>query len=1101
MASSRTAYEEAIRLVLETEGEQGLDELKKVLTQLGTSTDQTAGKAQQLAKELERLAETSTNLRNYTRLKATVNDTGAALEKAKTRQRELSDELAKAESPTKRLTQANERAAVQVDRLTKLQNRQQAELTRTTNALAKAGVDTDKVAQAYGDLQTRFARFSESADGANGSLRKFAAESSGVEGSARKSSLAIGKIATGLLAVTEVAATAAAAIAAVAAAGTGAFFAGAIKSAVTLEDALNQVKAVSGATAEEMVALKQAAEDGASSTRFTALEAAQGLDELARATGTAGAAIKALPAALNLAQAAGIGVAEAAQFITTTLTQFGLQADRASQVADILALAANSTSTNVQELGNALSYVAPLAKQLGLDAEDTVSVLGALADQGFRGERAGTALRNVFSELLDPSSAFAKALRDLGIESSDFAVVLDQLGKAGVRGREAIQLLDAAARPAILSLVDQGGASLRQLEEQLRASGGAAEQAAQQMGQSTGAATESIEKSFDRVRRSLVEPLLQPLQKELFDLSNELEAFSASPEFEEIKSALTDLFVESAHAARELFQQIDFKALAITIREFVGDATEAMSLFRQNIGAIVTVVEALGDTFSITFNAIQTLVFAAAAAVTKFLELSLRAQQAFTWLPRKMNEFATGSDEAGRRIEEQVGGLSAVYDEFRERAGKNLYETVEATKDLVGATEQAGASAPELAKLADGSAQVAAAAQEAAQALTAQAAATQATAGASGAAAAQVSADAERLKQAFADLGIQSQENLRRAADSAKKNFGLIREAVADGKATAEDARRALTAYAQAARAAVADSDAATKERVEGELEVLEAIHDVRGGLDEMGSAGQRAGQQVAAGAREASRALGQTASTAGGAASAAQQSADAVSNLAQAGWEARNGLYGAAQGAYTAGAGFGELSKAAVQAYLDTNKAISPLTAGGHDSFFDGISEVTDAIREQKRAFDEELKSLGKQAKAFDTLDERRQQLTQKYSFLGAGQIEQMLQAEQQLDQQRKARLDEDARNREEQRAADMQRVQVLEQAQQVAQDAGSTRIPLSDNTLKIELAYPTPAHGGELSPEERRTADRILTYILPKIVQAIARSKSVSVVQRPRR
>lgn len=350
------------------------------------------------------------------------------------------------------------------------------------------------------------------------------------------------------------------------------------------------------------------------------------------------------------------------------------------------------------------------------------------------------------------------------------------------------------------------------------------------------------------------------------------------------------------------------------------------------------------------------------------------------------------------------------------------------------------------------------------------------------------------LADEFAALGIQSQASLEATATAARASFDAIRKGAAEGKASVEDVRRAYDAYARTQRALVADSDAAAKSRVESELAVLDAVYRVNDGLKSMGDAGASAGGQVATGARQATQALEQTAQ----AAASAAESTGAVANAA---WEGREGLYGASQGAYTLAAGFGELSKAAVQAYLDTNKAISPLTSGGHDSFFDGISQVTDAIRKQKQAFDAELTSITKQSKAFDVLDERRAQLSQKYSLLGASQIEQMVQAEQQLDQQRKARLEAEARAREEQRKSDEQRVKVLDRAQEVSEATSSTRVPLSDNTLKIELAYPTPTHGGELSPEERRTADRILTYILPKIVQAIARSKSVSVVQRPRR
>src|SRR5690606_37871635 len=143
-------------------------------------------------------------------------------------------------------------------------------------------------------------------------------------------------------------------------------------------------------------------------------------------------------ATLNLAQAAGIDASQSAIILTTTLTQFGHAASDATRVADLFAREANSTADTVEALGNAMTYVAPLAKQLGLSIEQTTALLGALAEQGFRGERAGTALRNVFGQLLDPASKFRDALRGLGIEGTDFASIIDQLAAAGERGERAL---------------------------------------------------------------------------------------------------------------------------------------------------------------------------------------------------------------------------------------------------------------------------------------------------------------------------------------------------------------------------------------------------------------------------------------------------------------------------------------------------------------------------------------------------------------------------------------------------------------------------------------------------------------------------------------
>ena len=197
--------QEAIRIVLETEGREGVEQLRKVLGQLGDTSSVSADKAGALAEELSKLADTSTNIRNYTRLKATLADTGAALEKAKQRMHDLAAEMAQTSNPTRTLENATKRAGDQVERLSKLQNRQQAELTRTTNLLRKAGVDTDHLGTAYADLQAEFGRLSGEANSAAGGMQRVGTHSrravAGVDGlgkSARNSSTMLASMASRL---------------------------------------------------------------------------------------------------------------------------------------------------------------------------------------------------------------------------------------------------------------------------------------------------------------------------------------------------------------------------------------------------------------------------------------------------------------------------------------------------------------------------------------------------------------------------------------------------------------------------------------------------------------------------------------------------------------------------------------------------------------------------------------------------------------------------------------------------------------------------------------------------------------------------------------
>ncbi len=98
------------------------------------------------------------------------------------------------------------------------------------------------------------------------------------------------------------------------------FFSSSVSGASSLEAQLDKVKAVSGATDSQMKAIAQSAEQLGSSTKYTATQAAQGFEILARAGLNAEQSLTAIPSVLNLAQAAGVELADAAGFITKTIS-------------------------------------------------------------------------------------------------------------------------------------------------------------------------------------------------------------------------------------------------------------------------------------------------------------------------------------------------------------------------------------------------------------------------------------------------------------------------------------------------------------------------------------------------------------------------------------------------------------------------------------------------------------------------------------------------------------------------------------------------------------------------------------------------------------
>ena len=1064
--SSRTVYEEVLRYLVETEGGRELTTLASQLTALGDSGDKSAGQAAALATELQRLQDTTGKLKDFTRLKASITETGIALDDARTRMASLGAEVDKAGTPTKKLQRDLARAAAEVEKLSKQQNRQQVELQKTSGALRAAGIDTDKLADASDRLQGELADVAQRGEAVAGAARKAGRDTRAAAGGVDRLDRAAGGSAKSLasmaMRLNAISAAVSVALRGLATLSGTAIFSGGLKSAMELESALAEVQAVSGATAEELEAMKAAAEAGGAATKFSTLEAAQGLGELARATGDAQTAIDALPAALLQAQAAGLGVAESATIITTTLSQFGLSASEAMRAADVLSKAANITEANVQGLGNALTYAAPQAALLGMDLETTAAALAGLAKAGYQGERAGVALRNVFGEMMDPTSNFARALRELGIDSTNFVDVVDQLAEKGAEGQKAIMSLDAAARPAILALVSKGGAALRQFETDMRNSAGSAAEAAKVMGDSLGGAAEKMKDTFDRTRRSLIEPLLEPLKNELTALAEELEAFAQSPEFAEIKIALKEAFIEGAAAARELFEEVDFSELARSIKSALSDADGTVRDFADQLGIVVRAVVLIGQSFAVVFNTVQAAILGIATLVSKLASMFLQVQGAITAPMRSFLEFIGVIQEGQGDLSEFAGGMGAVADEFGGRFLTNVDEAWKATQRLTGTATEAGqdiesglgraATAADRAKEANSG--LAESSDAAAGAMGRQAEAATSAAGATDEAGTKAARAQAKLAAALDYFGLRSQEELDRSARAAKDSFETIRDAFYRGEASIDDARRAYERYAASARAAVADAEPAAKARVEAELEVLAAVLGVNDALDKQ-TDGYRGLKDTA---DNAAKSVSQTGAS-------AQQSGSSMEKSARK----TDGLKVALQG----------MSDAAVQSLLKLNKL------AGTRLWAQAWNRVMGDIDAQRMALSRLNDELDRQLAALDPLAERVRKLQGQYAGIDDDTIRNIAAKEEQVDQALKRKRDE----------ALQERQRILDEAQAEADrgQAGPARATAgaarSLGTVRIEL--PTGDHFDV--PTTEAGADN-----LQAMLDALARAQSNSQLRR---
>jgi len=176
----------------------------------------------------------------------------------------------------------------------------------------------------------------------------------------------------------------------------------AVRQFVALDDALRATAAAAGVGESGLAAMRQSAQNLGLSFGMASDEVATLQVEIARAFGDklkpgTDAFNAVTQSVLALAKASGTDGPTAAAIMTATLSQFGMGAAEAARVADVLTLAANATLNSVSGLGEALSYVGPVAADVGMSLEDTVAVLGTLGNMGIQGSEGGTAMRRLLT--------------------------------------------------------------------------------------------------------------------------------------------------------------------------------------------------------------------------------------------------------------------------------------------------------------------------------------------------------------------------------------------------------------------------------------------------------------------------------------------------------------------------------------------------------------------------------------------------------------------------------------------------------------------------------------------------------------------------------
>lgn len=265
-----------------------------------------------------------------------------------------------------------------------------------------------------------------------------------------------------------------------------------VETSAQFEQSMAKVRAVTQATGEEFDKLRNQAMELGASTVFSASQAAEAQSFLAMAGFEVNEIMSAMPGVLNLAAAGQMEIGRTADIASNILTGFGLSAEETTRVVDVMAKAMTSSNTNIEQLGHAMKYVAPVAAAVGVDIETAAAAVGRLSDAGIQGEMAGTSLRAIFLRLVNPVGEAADVMDKLGIKAADaagnilpFTEIIGNVQQAFAKMTQEQQTQAAgliAGQEAVagfLTLVNAGQSGLESFADELRNSGGAAEQLAE----------------------------------------------------------------------------------------------------------------------------------------------------------------------------------------------------------------------------------------------------------------------------------------------------------------------------------------------------------------------------------------------------------------------------------------------------------------------------------------------------------------------------------------------------------------------------------------------------------------------------------------------
>ena len=438
-----------------------------------------------------------------------------------------------------------------------------------------------------------------------------------------------------------------------------AFASSSIETFSQFQQSMQNTFSVMGANANDMQLLEEAAKKMGETTRFSASQASQALYSLGSAGQSATEAVNSLQGVLQLAGATGSDLAYTSETIASTLSQFNLEAGKASHIADVYAKAISKSQANMTKLSYSMKYVGPVASGLGISLETTTAALMKLYNTGYGGEQAGTYLKQAFQKLASGTQDLKNKLQELGIsyeevnpQTRNFADIINTLKEKNIGVTESIAIFGETAGGAMAKLIEEGGDAIATMEGLLKSSEGAAAEMQNIQNASFANTKAELSSAMEAVQitiGSILEPAMNGLLSGVTEL---LKGFNSLP------VGIQTFITTMATASTAIVPFLTMPALITKIK----DAMKALNTTMLHnpifiAGAVVTAVASIAySVYSQVKKSREDMVREAKKGVEDIKEMQRKAQEAGDKgrnIQNLLRQYETLKDKTNKTKEEQ----------------------------------------------------------------------------------------------------------------------------------------------------------------------------------------------------------------------------------------------------------------------------------------------------------------------------------------------------------------------------------------------------------------------------------------------------------------